>query len=406
MATENRIKLFGFLKGDKVVWVIVVLLSLLSLLAVYSSIVALAYKHHDGQTEFYLFKHARLILLGFALMYITHRIRYVYFSRVSQIMLFISVPLLLYTLIHGASVNDASRWIAIPGVGLTFQSSDFAKLALIMYVARVLTQKQDQLNDFKQVFRSIMLPVFLICGLILPANFSTAALLFTTCLILMFIGRVPFKSIVKVLGIAIAGFSMLIMMGYFFPKALPRVHVWEQRIVEFFKGEEEKDPDKSLQAKLAKIAVATGGITGKGAGNSTQRNFLPEAYSDFIYAIIIEEYGSIFGGIGITLLYMILLYRGVRVATKSQKTFGTLLAFGLSFSLIFQALINMAVAVNLFPVTGQSLPFLSMGGTSLLFSSIAIGIILSVSRETESGEDIEAENKTEGIQRGGEVATA
>lgn len=378
--------IFSYFKGDRVIWMIVLLLSLLSLLAVYSSIVALAYKHHDGDTEYFLFKQGKLILLGFALMWITHRIPYVYFSRISQIMVILCVPLLLYTLIHGASLNEANRWIPIPGTGLTFQSSDFAKLALIMYVARIVTQRQNELTDFKAVLIHIMAPVFIVCGLILPANFSTAAILLCTCLILMFIGRVPIKHIGKVLGLAIAGFAFLLLLGHFFPKALPRLQVWENRIVEFFKGNEEQDPDKSYQANHAKIAIATGGILGTGAGNSTQRNFLPQAYSDFIYAIIIEEYGSIIGGIGIVLLYLILLYRGVRVATKTTKTFGTLLAFGLAFSLIFQGLINMAVAVNLFPVTGQPLPFLSMGGTSLLFSSIAIGIILSVSRETE-GED-------------------
>jgi cell division protein FtsW len=394
--------LFSYFKGDRVIWMIAILLSLLSLLAVYSSIVALAYKHQNGETEYYLFKHGKLILLGFGLMWLTHRIPYIYFSRISQIMLIISIPLLLYTLLHGASLNEANRWIAIPGIGLTFQSSDFAKLALIMYIARIVTQKQNELADFKAVLIHIMGPVFVICGLILPANFSTAAILLCTCLILMFIGRVPFKHIAKVLGIAIVGFGFLLMLGHFFPKTLPRLQVWENRIEEFLKGKEEADPDKSYQANHAKIAIATGGWRGLGPGNSTQRNFLPQAYSDFIYSIIIEEYGSIIGGIGIVLLYMMLLYRGVRVATKSQKTFGTLLAFGLVFSLIFQGLINMAVAVNLFPVTGQPLPFLSMGGTSLLFSSISIGIILSVSRETETGED-----KISGVEteKGGGLAT-
>ncbi len=393
--------IFSYFKGDRVIWMIVLLLSLLSLLAVYSSIVALAYKHHDGDTEYFLFKQGKLILLGLGLMYITHRIPYVYFSRISQIMLILCVPLLLYTLIHGASLNEANRWIPIPGTGLTFQSSDFAKLALIMYVARIVTQKQSELTNFRAVLIHIMAPVFLICGLILPANFSTAAILLCTCLILMFIGRVPIKHIMKVVGIAIAGFAFLLLLGHFFPKALPRLQVWENRIVEFSKGKEEQDPDKSYQANHAKIAIATGGFMGTGAGNSTQRNFLPQAYSDFIFAIIIEEYGSIIGGVGITLLYLILLYRGVRVATKTQKTFGTLLAFGLAFSLIFQGLINMAVAVNLFPVTGQPLPFLSMGGTSLLFSSISIGIILSVSRETETGEDQVAA----GTEKGAALAT-
>jgi cell division protein FtsW len=299
-------------------------------------------------------------------------------------------------LASGANLNEASRWIAIPGTGLTFQTSDFAKLALIMYLARVLTQKQNEINDFKTVLIHIMIPVALICGLILPANFSTAALLFTTCLILMFIGRVKLKYIGGVLGIGVIGFVILLGISTIAPDALPRVATWKQRIVSFISGQEEVDADKNYQANQAKIAIATGGVLGKGAGNSTQRNFLPHPYSDFIYAIVIEEYGLV-GGVIIILLYLILLFRGVRVSTKSEKTFGTLLGFGLAFSLIFQGFINMAVAVNLFPVTGQPLPFLSMGGTSLLFSSIALGIILSVSRENgDAGSD---------EKEGGEVAT-
>lgn len=387
--------LLRYFKGDRAIWIIVLSLSLLSLAAVYSSIVTLAYKHHEGDTEYYLFKHLRLIVLGFVLMYITHRVKYTYFSRISQIMLILSVPLLLYTLLRGANLNEASRWISIPGTGLTFQTSDFAKLSLIMYMARVLTQKQNEITEFRTVLIHIMIPVAIICGLILPANFSTAALLFTTCLILMFIGRVKLKYIGGVLGIGVLGFVLLLGVATIAPNALPRAATWKQRIVNYISGDEEVDPDKNYQANQAKIAIATGGIVGKGAGNSTQRNFLPHPYSDFIYAIVVEEYGLL-GGIIIVLLYLMLLFRGVSVSTKSEKTFGTLLAFGLSFSLIFQGMINMAVAVNLFPVTGQPLPFLSMGGTSLLFSSIAIGIILSVSKESDESTESE----------GGEVATA
>lgn len=387
--------LLRYFKGDRAIWIIVLSLSLLSLAAVYSSIVTLAYKHHEGDTEYYLFKHLRLIVLGFVLMYVTHRMKYTYFSRISQIMLIISVPLLMYTLLRGANLNEASRWISIPGIGLTFQTSDFAKLSLIMYMARVLTQKQNEITEFKTVLIHIMIPVAIICGLILPANFSTAALLFTTCLILMFIGRVKLKYIGGVLGIGVLGFVLLLGVATIAPKALPRAATWKQRIVNYISGDEEVDADKNYQANQAKIAIATGGIVGKGAGNSTQRNFLPHPYSDFIYAIVVEEYGLL-GGIVIVLLYLMLLFRGVSVSTKSEKTFGTLLAFGLSFSLIFQGMINMAVAVNLFPVTGQPLPFLSMGGTSLLFSSIAIGIILSVSKETAESEEA----------KGGEVASA
>ena len=387
---------FSYFKGDRVIWMIVLLLSLLSLAAVYSSIVTLAYKHHDGDTEYYLFKHLRIILLGLVLMFITHRMKYTYFSRISQLMLLASVPLLLYTLTQGTNLNDAARWIAIPGTGLTFQTSDFAKLALIMYLARILTQKQGELNDFKKIMIHVMIPVGIICVLILPANFSTAALLFTTSLILMFIAGVKLKFIGAVLGIGIVGFGLILCVELVKPGLLPRADTWLARVQTFFSGDEKPDPDKTFQADQAKIAIATGGVIGKGAGNSTQRNFLPHPYSDFIYAMVIEEYGLI-GGVIIVMLYLILLFRGVRVSTKSGKTFGQLLAFGLAFQLIFQGLINMAVAVNLFPVTGQPLPFLSMGGTSLLFSSIAVGIILSVSRETEEGTD---------SPEGGKVATA
>lgn len=394
------LNIFSYFKGDRVIWMIILLLSLLSLAAVYSSIVTLAYKHHDGDTEYYLFKHLRIIVLGIFLMFITHRIRYTYFSRISQLMLFISVPLLLYTLASGTNLNDASRWIAIPGTGLTFQTSDFAKLALIMYLARVLTQKQSEINNFRVILIHIMIPVALVCGLILPANFSTAALLFTTCLVVMFIGRVKLKYIAGVLGLGIAGFCLLLSIALVKPGLLPRVDTWVQRVETFFgfgAAAEKPDPDKEFQANQAKIAIATGGVIGKGAGNSTQRNFLPHPYSDFIYAIVVEEYGLI-GGVIIVLLYLILLFRGVRVSTRSDKTFGTLLAFGLSFQLIFQGFINMAVAVNLFPVTGQPLPFLSMGGTSILFCSIAVGIILSVSRAGGEGEEVNGE--------GGELAAA
>ena len=223
---------------------IVLLLSLLSLAAVYSSIVTLAYKHHDGNTEYYLFKHLRLILLGFFLMFVTHRIKYTYYSRISQIMLIAAVPLLLYTLASGANLNEASRWIAIPGTGLTFQTSDFAKLALIMYLARVLAQKQNEINDFKTVVIHIMIPVAVICGLILPANFSTSALLFATCLILMFIGRVKLKYIGGVMGIGVLGFVVLLGIATILPDALPRVATWKQRIVSFASGSEEVDADK------------------------------------------------------------------------------------------------------------------------------------------------------------------
>ncbi|MCO6499501.1 MAG: FtsW/RodA/SpoVE family cell cycle protein [Vicingus serpentipes] len=370
-----------YLKGDKVIWSVVFLLSILSLLAVYSSIVTLAYKYHGGDTLYYLFKHGMMLLIGFGFMLLVHRLNFKYYSRISQIALYVSAPLLILTLSFGANINDASRWLVIPVINQTFQTSDLAKLALIIYLARELSKKQDQIKDFKTAFVPIMIPVLLICGLILPANFSTAAMLFTTSLIIMFIGRINLKYIFSLIGIGLGALMLMLLIAKAKPELLPRMDTWVKRIESFSSGEREGN----YQADQAKIAIATGGIFGKGPGGSTQRNFLPHPYSDFIYAIIIEEYGLI-GGVAVLILYLILFFRGIRTAQKSEKTFGALMAIGLSFSLVFQAMINMAVAVNLFPVTGQPLPLVSMGGTSIWFTCLAIGIILSVSAKTEEHE--------------------
>ena len=374
--------LFKYIKGDKVIWTIVLLLSLLSILVVYSSVVALAYRYKNGDTASYLIKHIFIVGSGIFLMYLVHKVKYSYFSRISQIAIILAAPLLLYTLMKGVSAGEASRWLAIPGTSLTFQTSDFAKLALIIYVARMLSIKQDVIKDFKQAFLPIVIPVGIICALIFPANFSTAALLFLTCLVLMFVGRMHAKHLLLLVGSAIVFGVLLIVLIFNFPTIVKRGETWKARIENFSKG----DSESNFQAEQAKIAIATGRVFGKGPGNSMQRNFLPQASSDFIFAIVIEEWGLI-TAILIVFLYIVLLFRGVRIANKSERTFGSLLAIGLTFSLVFQAIINMAVAVNLFPVTGQPLPLVSMGGTSIWFTSIAIGIILSVSRETEIAEE-------------------
>ncbi|OFY87176.1 MAG: cell division protein FtsW [Bacteroidetes bacterium RIFCSPLOWO2_12_FULL_35_15] len=380
--------LFKYIKGDKVIWTVVLLLSLLSVLVVYSSVVALAYRFKGGDTGSYLIKHVFIVASGIFLMYLIHKVKYSYFSRISQIALFIAAPLLLYTLLNGVSAGEASRWLAIPGTSLTFQTSDFAKLALITYVARMLSIKQDVIKDFKQAFLPIVVPIGIICALILPANFSTAALLFLTCLVLMFIGRMNAKHLLILVGSGIVLGALLIVLIFNFPKIIKRGETWKARIENFRTG----DSESNFQAEQAKIAIARGRVP-QGPGNSMQRNFLPQASSDFIFAIVIEEWG-LAAAVIIIFLYLVLLFRGVSIANKSEKTFGSLLAIGLTFSLVFQAMINMAVAVNLFPVTGQPLPLISMGGTSIWFTSISIGIILSVSRENE----IEKE--------GGKLATA
>ena len=373
-------KLFNYLRGDKVIWAIMLILSLLSVLVVYSAVVTLAHKYQQGNSEYYLFKHLFIILLGFGIAYVFHKIRYTVFSKVAQIGFVLSLPLLLYTLLKGVSSGEASRWLEIPGLGLTFQSSDIAKLMLLLYVARVLTLRLPEMQDFRSVFQHLLLPIGLVCALILPANFSTAALLFFSCLFLMFVGGIKIKILLKIFGMCLLSVAVLFSWVWLAPDTIPggRGNTWKARVENFAKG----DSGSNYQSEQAKIAIATGGIIGKGPGNSTQRAFLPQASSDFIYAIIIEEYGLAIGFL-LLFLYMILLYRGVRILRDQDKPFGGLVVIGLTFNLVFQALVNMAVAVNLFPVTGQPLPLISMGGTSIWFTMVALGIILSVSRGIE-----------------------
>ncbi|MCO5257040.1 MAG: FtsW/RodA/SpoVE family cell cycle protein [Lentimicrobium sp.] len=374
------------IKGDKVIWAVVFLLSIFSVLAVYSSTGTLAFRYQSGNTEYYLIKHLGILLLGFVLMYLAHQVKYKYYARISQLAIYVSVPLLAYTLMFGTNVNEASRWYTLPLINLTFQPSDFAKLALIIFVARLLAKKQENIEDFKKGFIAILLPVLLITLLILPANLSTAAMIFITCLVLMFVGRVRLRYILALVGIGLVSMALLIAIVINVPQLGKRVGTWQSRIENFNSG----DSDGNYQVEQAKIAIANGGFTGRMPGNSTQKNFLPHPYSDFIFAIIIEEYGLI-GGTLVVLLYLVLLFRAIKIVIRSPRNFAAFLTFGVAFSLVFQAMINMMVAVNLMPVTGQTLPLISMGGTSIWFTSISIGIILSVSREVE--EEIQKNDK-------------
>ncbi len=327
-------------------------------------------------------------------MYFAHIVKYTFYARLAKIALFITVPLLALTLVSGTNLNEASRWLTLPVVNLSFQTSDLAKLSLILFVARMLSKKQDNIKDFKGAFLPIMLPVIIVCGLILPANFSTAAVLFATCMVLMFIGRINVKYILSLMGIAVVAFGLFLTIAWLTGYE-GRIKTWQARIENFSKG----DSEGNYQVEQAKIAIATGGVFGKGPGNSTSRNFLPHPYSDFIFAIIIEEYG-ILGGSVVVLLYIMLFFRAIRIVRKTERAFAALVTIGCAFSLVFQAMINMAVAVNIFPVTGQPLPMLSMGGTSIWFTSLALGIILSVSAE------IEQENNERQLSGGGNLATA
>lgn len=378
------------IKGDRTIWIVVFILSIFSILAVYSSTGTLAYKYQSGNTEYYLIKHAGILLMGFVLMYLAHQVPYKYYARISQLAIYVSVPLLAYTLLFGTNLNEASRWYTLPLINITFQPSDFAKLALIIFVARLLAKKQDDVEDFKKGFISIMIPVVIITMLILPANFSTAAMIFTTCLVLMFVGRVKFRYLLILVAVGIASAILFIAVAVNAPKLSGRFGTWQTRIESYMSG----DSDANYQVEQAKIAIATGGILGKMPGNSIQKNFLPHPYSDFIYAIIIEEYG-LAGGAIVVLLYLVLLFRSIKIVIKSPRNFAAFLTFGVAFSLVFQAMVNMMVAVNLLPVTGQTLPLISMGGTSIWFTSIAIGIILSVSREIEESQEKEKEKGSE-----------
>jgi len=386
-------------RGDKFIWTIVVLLALISVMVVYSATGSLAYKMNKGNTEIYLFKQLAFMLIGLFIIYFLHRVNYSIYSKVAWILFLTAIPFLIYTLFFGAKINEGSRWIRLPIINMTVQTSDYARLALFMYISRVLSRKQEVIKNFKEGFLPIIIPVAVVCVLIAPANLSTALLTGATSLLLMFIGRVSFKHILLAIGVAAIPIGLLISVAVLTHKNKPdtelvgenakeekskglmvRAGTWIKRVQDFIYA---KNEDVPYQVQQSKIAIANGGIlVGLGPGNSRQRNFLPHCYSDFIYAIIIEEYGLL-GGAFIMIVYLIFLFRGIRIFRKCPYAFGAFLALGLSFTLVIQALANMAVSVNIVPVTGVTLPLVSMGGSSFLFTCMSIGIILSVARNVE-----------------------
>lgn len=389
-------------KGDKVIWALVVLLTLVSLLAVYSATGSLAYKNYRGNTEIYLFKQIAFIIFGITVIYFAHRINYTFYSKVAQILFILSIPLLIYTLFYGVKMNEGSRWIRLPFINMTMQTSDFAKLALFMYIARLLSKRQEMIKDFRKGFLPIIIPVVITCMLIAPANLSTALLLGASCLLLFFIGRARTKHILATIGIALVPLVFLVLAAVIHHSSgneevtttqktsggiFGRVNTWTGRVENFIYGNKDVANDEVYQVDQAKIAISKGGIFGVGPGNSTTRDYLPQAYNDFIFAIIIEEYGLV-GGAIILLIYLLFLYRCIRIFKKCPYAFGAFLALGLSFTLAIQAIINMAVTVNLIPVTGVTLPLISMGGTSFLFTCLSIGIILSVARNVEQEKEM------------------
>ncbi len=394
-------ELIHSLKGDKVIWAFVALLALFSFMPVFSASSNLAYmRHGSGNAITYLLKHGAQILVGFFILYKVHKVPYHYFRTISRLLLPVVWLLLIYTLLKGTVIEgaNASRWIQIPFIGITFQTSTLASIVLYVFVARYLSKKRDTPITFQNSLWELWLPVFITIILILPANLSTAALIFSMVMMLAFIGKYPLKYIGIIIGAGIIGLVFFILVAKAFPGAFPnRVDTWMARIDNFTSDKPDED---DYQIEKAKIAIASGGVYGLGPGKSVQKNFLPQSSSDFIYAIIVEEYGF-FGGLLVLGMYLLLLLRFVVAAHKANSLFGKLVVIGLGFPIIFQAMTNMAVAVELLPVTGQTLPLISSGGSSIWMTCIALGIILSVTKKDEeiAEEQVEKQKREDALQK-------
>ncbi|WP_417600014.1 FtsW/RodA/SpoVE family cell cycle protein [Owenweeksia hongkongensis] len=377
------------IQGDRTLWAIAIILALFSLMPVYSASSNIAFLYGSGNTLGMLGKHSIHLVLGLILMYAAHNISYKHYGPLSIILLPIAVVLLIYTLLQGHSVANASRWIQIPFLGWTFQTSAFASIVLMIYIARYLSKvDSEKLKSFKKTLAPLLGPIFLVCGFILPANFSTAALIFTICMVVLFIGGYPLKNLLIIIGSGVAGLLLFILLTLAFPNISNRVETWKARVANFSEG----NAEENYQVTKAKMAIAEGMVVGKGPGKSIQKNFLPQSNSDFIYAVIVEEFGMI-GGVIILMFYVMFLVRVLIISQKAESKFGMLLAAGTGFAILVQAFVNLGVAVNLLPVTGQTLPLISAGGSSIWMTCLAIGIILSVSRGQITEETLEAEQK-------------
>ena len=377
------------IEGDRAIWAIVSVLAILSFLPVYSASTNLVYVVNNGTTTFHLFKHAFLLACGFLIIYAVHKVPYRYFSGGSVLMIPFVIVLLIYTLTQGTTIGgaNASRWIQIPFIGIGFQTSTLAALVIMVYVARYLAKNKDKTIKLKETFIQLWIPVAIVLALILPANFSTTAIVFLMAMLLAFIGGYPLKYITSVVGIGVLALTLFMLVAKAFPDVMPnRVDTWISRVENF----SDKNADEGYQVEKAKIAIASGGLQGRGPGKSIQKNFLPQSSSDFIFAIIVEEYGLI-GAVVVIVMYFLLLFRIVMAAKKATSIFATLLIIGVGLPIIFQAMINMAVAVNLFPVTGQTLPLISSGGTSIWMTCFSIGIILSVTADKVKKENDDSE---------------
>lgn len=390
-------KYFKYLKGDGVIWVITLILLAFSLVSVYSFVPILV--KMEGGTPFkYLFKHFIYVLIAFIAMYWIHRKDPAYFSKLARFGFYLAIGLLIFTFFFGSKVNHAGRWIKIPFVGLTFQSSDFAKLALILYVSRLLVKKKEVLHSWKEGFWPIMFPIIVICGLIVKDNFSTAAIVFAICLVLLFLGKVPFMKIATLIGGGALMLAFVIVAHKALPdlNLLPRYETWENRILSRFELKPEVadaiDVVDNAQAKNASLGIFNGGFFGQGVGDGKVKEYVPEAYADFFFASFVEEFG-LFGAVVLVMLYLILLYRMIRIALKSDKLFETYAVLGIGILLLSQAAVNMLVCTGVFPVTGQNMPLLAMGGSALIMTCVAIGIVQSIATRQQPAEPEEPETE-------------
>ncbi|MBX7094085.1 MAG: FtsW/RodA/SpoVE family cell cycle protein [Flavobacteriales bacterium] len=394
---------FTYLKGDKVIWMIALLLSLLSLVSVYSFTPILV-RSSDTGTESFLIKHVMMVVTGFVMMFYVHNINFKYFSKLSQILVWVSVILLFVTLVAGVKINSAERWLEIPVLNIKFQTSDFAKVVLIVFVARMLTINKDKFEDFREGIVPILIPVGLVIGLIITQNLSTAVLIFGIVLIMFFLAKVPMRHILTIVGSAVAAMALMLLLAKANPELLPRLETWMNR----FTSHSSEDPKKQWQINNALQAVANGGMLGQGPGNGQMKHIIPEAYADFVFASFIEEFGML-GGVALLMMYLILLYRSIRIASKCDSNFGSLLVLGLCLNLVFMAFVNMAVCTKIMPVTGQNMPLISMGGTSTWFTCVSLGMILSVSRSVEQESEEEhnrAKRNTSAKEEGGNYVVA
>ena len=376
MALAKRLQ--AELQGDRAIWMIVAVLSLFSLLVIYSATGSLAYRVRGGDTEAFLVKHGVILGFGWLLMYLCYLMPYTRFKKAAPYLMLVAIPLLVLTMAVGPELNNARRWLQVPFIGITFQTSDFAKLALVLFVANEITRHKDYIKDFNKAFLPIIVPILIVVSLIAPSDLSTAILLFTVTILMMFMGRVDIKYILLTLLLGIVVFACLIVLGEFFPELI-RSDTWIERFRDFMSAD---GASKYDDVDYAKIAIANGEIFGEGPGNSIMRNYISHPYSDYVYATVIEEYGLLGGALTLG-LFLYLFVRATVLVTKSQKSFGGMVVVGLSLMLVLQALINMAVSVNLIPVTGLAVPLITMGGTSTLFTCISFGIILSVSKYIE-----------------------